>query len=238
VIFETDQLDLSLRDSIKLATAWLGFFVGQHKYLEERRKIAELMDVLARAETERHLLRDRDAVLGEPGGPYRLGELHRRLVRDSPLHWLGPSCGVMHMATGAMLNACWDLAARRAGQPLWLLLAGLSPEEITGLVDFRYLSDALTPDEAIGLLERGAAGRAERVAILRRDGYPAYSTAPGWLGYSDQRLAALCAEAVDEGFTQVKLKVGAALQDDKRRCAIAREVLSDIRSGRLALAIT
>ena len=129
------------------------------------------------------------------------------------------------MATGAVLNACWDLAARRAGQPLWLLLAGLSPEEITGLVDFRYLSDALTPDEALGLLERGAAGRAERIAALRRNGYPAYSTAPGWLGYSDQRLAALCAEAVGQGFTQVKLKVGAALEDDKRRCAIAREVL-------------
>jgi L-fuconate dehydratase len=168
---------------------------------------------------------DLDEVLGEPGGPSRLGELYRRLIRDSPLHWLGPSCGVMHMATGAVLNACWDLAARRAGRPLWLLLAGLTPDEIIGLVDFRYLSDALTPDEALGLLERGAAGRAERVAALRRDGYPAYSTAPGWLGYSDQRLAALCAEAVDEGFTQVKLKVGAALEDDKRRCAIAREVL-------------
>jgi L-fuconate dehydratase len=170
---------------------------------------------------------DLDEVLGEPGGPGRLGDLYRRLVRDSPLHWLGPSCGVMHMATGAVLNACWDLAARRAGRPLWLLLAGLSPEEITGLVDFRYLSDALTPDEAHSLLERGAAGRSERIAALRRDGYPAYSTAPGWLGYSDRRLAALCAEAVGEGFTQVKLKVGAALEDDKRRCAIAREVLGN-----------
>jgi L-fuconate dehydratase len=176
---------------------------------------------------------DLDEVLGEPGGPTRLGELYRRLVRDSPLHWLGPSCGVMHMATAAVLNACWDLAARRAGQPLWLLLAGLSPEEITGLVDFRYLSDALTPDEALGLLERGTAGQAARIAALQRDGYPAYSTAPGWLGYSDQRLAALCAEAVDEGFTEVKLKVGASLEDDKRRCAIAREVLG----GHVGMAI-
>jgi L-fuconate dehydratase len=156
-----------------------------------------------------------------------MGELGRRLARDSPLHWLGPACGVVHMATGAVLNACWDLAARRAGKPLWLLLAEMSPEEITGLVDFRYLSDALTPDEALALLERGAAGRDGRIAALRRDGYPAYSTAPGWLGYSDERLAALCAEAVDEGFSQVKIKVGAALDDDKRRFAIARDVVGD-----------
>jgi L-fuconate dehydratase len=170
---------------------------------------------------------DLDELLGEPGGPVRLGELYRRLVHDSPLHWLGPSCGVMQMATGAVLNACWDLAARRAGQPLWLLLASMSPQEIISQVDFRYLSDALTPDEALDLLEASAAGRAERIGALRRDGYPAYSTAPGWLGYSDARLAALCEEAVAEGFTQVKLKVGGALADDKRRCAIARDVLGE-----------
>jgi L-fuconate dehydratase len=164
---------------------------------------------------------DVDAVLSD------LGALYRRLVTDSPLHWLGPSCGVMHMATGAVLNACWDLAARRAGKPLWLLLAELTPEQIVGLVDFRYLADALTPDEALALLERGAAGRAERIAALRRDGYPAYSTAPGWLGYSDQQLAALCADAVAAGFTQVKLKVGAVLDDDKRRCGIARDVIGE-----------
>ena len=164
---------------------------------------------------------DLDEVLADLGG------LGRRLVSDSPLHWLGPSCGVVHMATGAVLNACWDLAARRAGQPLWLLLARMSPEELAGLVDFRYLSDALTPDEAVELLERGAAGREDRVAALRRDGYPAYSTGPGWLGYSDQQLAALCAEAVADGFGQVKIKVGAALADDKRRCAIAREAVGE-----------
>src|SRR5947207_12514786 len=107
---------------------------------------------------------DLDEVLADLGG------LGRRLVSDSPLHWLGPSCGVIHMATGAVLNACWDLAARRAAKPLWLLLAEMSPEELTALVDFRYLSDALTPDEALALLERGAAGRDERIAVLRRDG--------------------------------------------------------------------
>jgi L-fuconate dehydratase len=170
---------------------------------------------------------DLDEVLGDLGGPPRLGELYRRLVSDSPLHWLGPDCGVMHMATGAVLNACWDLAARRAGKPLWLLLAELSPEEIVGLVDFRYLTDALTPEQATELLERSAPGRAERITELRRRGYPAYSTAPGWLGYSDDRLAALCAEAAAEGFTQVKLKVGAVLDDDKRRFTIARDVLGE-----------
>ncbi len=168
--------------------------------------------------------RDVDEVLADLGG------LARTLVSDSPLHWLGPSCGVMHMATGAVLNACWDLAARLAGQPLWLLLAQLSPQELVDLVDFRYLADALTPDEALALLERGAAGRDARIAALRRDGYPAYSTGPGWLGYSDQQLAELCAEAIADGFGQVKIKVGASLADDKRRCAIAREAVGE-RAG-------
>jgi L-fuconate dehydratase len=165
--------------------------------------------------------RDLDKMLADLGG------LSRELVGDSPLRWLGPERGVMHMAIGAVLNACWDLAARRAGKPLWQLLADLSPAEIVDMVDFRYLTDALTPGEALELLERGAAGKAERTEILRRDGYPAYATSPGWLGYSDDRLAELCAAAVQEGFTQVKLKVGGRLEDDLRRCAIAREVVGE-----------
>jgi L-fuconate dehydratase len=164
---------------------------------------------------------------GDPGGPGGLGDLYRRLVSDSPLHWLGPNCGVMHMAIGAVLNACWDLAARRAAQPLWLLLARMSPEQLVSLVDFRYLSDALTRDEALGLLEKGVPGRAARIADLTLGGYPAYSTAPGWLGYSDEQMAGLCADAVAEGFTLVKLKVGAVLADDRRRCALARETIGD-----------
>jgi L-fuconate dehydratase len=170
---------------------------------------------------------DLDAIIGDPGGPPLLGDLYRRLVTDSPLHWLGPACGVIHMATGAVLNACWDLAARRAGKPLWLLLASLSPEQVADLVDFRYLADALTRDEAIGLLERGRSGLDERISTLRRDGYPAYSTAPGWLGYSDDTLATLCAEAASQGFTQIKLKVGANLSDDRRRLAIARDAVGE-----------
>ncbi len=156
-----------------------------------------------------------------------LGGLARRLTGDSPLRWLGPETGVVHMAIGAVLNACWDLAARRAGKPLWLLLAELSPAEIVSLVDFRYLTDVLTPDDALGLLERALPGRAARIEELISDGYPAYTTTPGWLGYADDRLAQLCAEAVADGFGQVKLKVGADLADDQRRCAIAREVVGD-----------
>jgi L-fuconate dehydratase len=165
--------------------------------------------------------RDLDETLADLGG------LSRRLTGDSPLRWLGPERGVVHMAIGAVLNACWDLAARRAGQPLWQLLAGLSPAELVALVDFRYLSDVLTPDEASALLERAAPGREARLKTLLADGYPAYTTSPGWLGYSDDRLAELCTEAVQDGFSQVKLKVGARLEDDLRRCAIARGAVGD-----------
>ena len=159
-----------------------------------------------------------------------LGGFWKELVHDSQLRWLGPEKGVMHMAISAVVNAIWDLAAKRAGMPLWLLLAQMSPEDIVALVDFRYLTDALTPDEALELLRRGKEGAAGREALLRSEGYPAYTTSPGWLGYSDEKLTRLCKEAIEAGFTQIKLKVGANLRDDIRRIRVAREVCGpDIR---------
>ena len=160
---------------------------------------------------------DLDATLADMGGFWK------SLVHDSQLRWLGPEKGVMHMAVGAVVNALWDLKAKRAGRPLWQLLADLSPTEIVDLVDFRYLSDALTRAEALEILERAEPGRAAREQELLADGYPAYTTTPGWLGYDDAKLARLCKEAVEDGFTQIKLKVGDNLDDDRRRLRIARE---------------
>ncbi len=148
-----------------------------------------------------------------------------RLTGDSQLRWLGPEKGAIHMAAAAILNAVWDLWAKREGKPVWKLLADMTPEQVVGLVDFRYLADALTPEEALALLEERAGGRAEREATLHERGLPAYTTSPGWLGYSDEKLRRLCREALDEGFEFVKLKVGADLEDDVRRCTIAREAL-------------
>ncbi|MFC0626870.1 L-fuconate dehydratase [Kribbella deserti] len=159
-----------------------------------------------------------------------LGGFWKSLVHDSQLRWLGPEKGVMHMAIGAVVNAVWDLAAKRAGVPLWKLLADLTPEQIVDLVDFRYLTDALTRDEALEILRRAEPGRAEREQLLRAKGYPAYTTTPGWLGYDDEKLVRLCHEAVAEGFGLIKLKVGANLDDDIRRMRLARAAVGpDIR---------
>jgi L-fuconate dehydratase len=174
----------------------------------------------------------RPYIIGRPLGSLLddLGGFWKELVHDSQLRWLGPEKGVMHMAISAVVNALWDLKAKRAERPLWLLLAQMSPEELVALVDFRYLTDVLTPQEALAMLRDAESGRAERIAHLREHGYPAYTTSPGWLGYSDDKLRRLCQEAIGEGFTQIKLKVGADLADDLRRIRIAREVCGpDIR---------
>ena len=158
-----------------------------------------------------------------------MGGMWRRLVGDSQLRWLGPEKGVIHLATAAVVNAVWDLYAKARGKPLWKLLADLEPEEVVALVDFRYLTDALTPAEALALLRAKAATRREREAQLAAAGYPAYATSPGWLGYDDQELHRRCREAVQAGFGHVKLKVGADLEDDLRRLRIAREAIGPDR---------
>jgi L-fuconate dehydratase len=154
-----------------------------------------------------------------------LGDLGRELTGEPQLRWLGPEKGVVHMAVGAVINALWDLRAKREGKPLWELLSALSPEQIVDLVDFRYLSDALTPEEALAILRLAEPGRAERARRLRADGYPAYTTTPGWLGYDDEKLRRLSVEAVEEGFTFIKLKVGRDVEEDIRRMRIAREAV-------------
>jgi L-fuconate dehydratase len=159
-----------------------------------------------------------------------LGDLSRTLVGDSQFRWLGPEKGVAHMAVGAVVNAAWDLAARRAGLPVWQFAARMTPEELVSLVDFRYLSDALTEAEALDILRAAEPGRAERTAQLEAHGYRAYSTSPGWLGYSDAKLVRLAEQAVADGFQMIKLKVGGNLEDDVRRMKLARETVGpDVR---------
>jgi L-fuconate dehydratase len=156
-----------------------------------------------------------------------LGGVYRELKSDSQLRWLGPEKGVEHLALAAVMNAVWDLAARVADLPLWRLLVGMTPEQLVDIADLTYLSDELTESQAVAMLEQMVAGREERVADLERSGYPCYTTSAGWLGYSDDKLRRLCQDAVESGYRHVKLKVGADLDDDIRRCAIAREVIGD-----------
>ena len=151
------------------------------------------------------------------------GVFWRHLTGDSQLRWIGPEKGAIHLATAAVVNALWDLYAKVAGKPLWKLLADFSPEQVVACVDFRYLTDALTPNEALTILQRHAPTRAAREAELKRDGYPAYTTSAGWLGYSDEKLRRLCREAIAGGWNHLKIKVGRDLPDDIRRATIIRE---------------
>lgn len=153
------------------------------------------------------------------------------LVHDSQLRWLGPEKGVEHMAIGALLSALWDIKAKRTGKPLWRLLAEMEPEELVGTLDFRYLTDALRPEEAIDILKDGQHGKNERIASLLKNGYPGYSTAAGWLGYSDETMVEIAKEETRvKGFKQIKLKVGHNIDDDLRRLALARQSIGpDVR---------
>lgn len=155
------------------------------------------------------------------------GAFWRHMTSDSQLRWIGPDKGAIHLATGAVVNAAWDLWARAEGKPLWRLVADMSPEQLVRSIDFRYITDCITPEEALELLTRRAEGKAERIAALIARGYPCYTTSAGWLGYSDEKLVALAREAVDAGFRHIKLKVGRDLDEDIRRLRIARETVGD-----------
>ena len=154
-----------------------------------------------------------------------LGGSWRRLVTDTQLRWLGPEKGVIHLATAAVVNAVWDLYAKLERKPLWKLLSDLTPEQLVACIDFSYIEDVLTPDEALELLHRNGAGKSEREATLLRDGFPAYTTSAGWLGYPEQTLPERARAALAEGFTHLKVKVGGDLESDLRRARIVRETI-------------
>ena len=153
----------------------------------------------------------------------------RMITGDSQLRWVGPEKGVIHLATAAIVNAVWDLYAKSEGKPLWKLLVDLSPEQLVGCIDFRYITDALTPDEALAILRQQHPTRATREADMLRNGFPAYTTSAGWLGYSDDMMRQLCRDAMGHGWTHFKLKVGADIDDDIRRAAIIREEIGPDR---------
>lgn len=156
-----------------------------------------------------------------------MGRFWRHITGDSQLRWIGPDKGAIHLATGAVVNAVWDLLAKQAGKPVWRLVGEMSPEEIVKLIDFRYITDVITPDEALDLLRKAEVGKTERIATLEAEGYPCYTTSAGWLGYSDDKLRRLCREAREAGFSHTKFKVGQNIDDDIRRLTIAREELGE-----------
>jgi len=154
---------------------------------------------------------------------------YRDLTVDKQLRWLGPEKGILHMATGAILNAVWDLWAKREKKPMWKHLVDLSPEQLVSTIDFSYITDVLKPEEAIAMLHACRAGRDTRETEMRRDGYPAYTTSTGWLGYPDEKVRRLCREAIAQGWTAFKMKVGQNLEDNIRRAAIMREEIGPER---------
>jgi L-fuconate dehydratase len=159
-----------------------------------------------------------------------MGRFWRHVTGDSQLRWIGPDKGAIHLATAAVVNAVWDLWARIEAKPVWRLVADMSPAELVRCIDFRYLTDCITPDWALDFLTKQADGKAERREALNREGYPCYTTSAGWLGYGDDKLRRLCREAVDAGFRHIKMKVGRDLADDIRRLTIAREAVGpDVR---------
>ncbi len=157
------------------------------------------------------------------------GGFWHSLTQESQLRWLGPEKGVTHLATGAVVNALWDLWARIEQKPLWKLVVDLTPEELVRCIDFSYITDALTPAEALAILRGNVGGRTAREAEMTRDGFPAYTTSAGWLGYPDDKIRRLCREGMAEGWTHFKIKVGASVEDDVRRLRVVREEIGPDR---------
>lgn len=157
------------------------------------------------------------------------GRFWRHVTGDSQLRWIGPDKGAMHLATGAVVNAVWDLLAKQASKPVWRYVADMSPEQLVSIVDFRYLTDAITPDEALAIFRAAQAGKAARIATLEAEGYQCYTTSAGWLGYSNEKLTRLATEAVAQGFNHIKMKVGRDLADDIRRLEIIRSIMGPDR---------
>jgi L-fuconate dehydratase len=158
-----------------------------------------------------------------------MGAFWRTVAGDSQFRWIGPEKGAVHLATAAIVNAVWDLCAKAAGKPLWKLLVDLPADALVNAIDFRYLTDALTPEEALDMLRRRTAARADREAEIRRHGFPAYTTSAGWLGYPDDKVRQLCREAVAAGWTYFKMKVGVDAAADERRAALIREEIGPDR---------
>ncbi|MDB5059403.1 MAG: Mandelate racemase/muconate lactonizing protein, partial [Chloroflexi bacterium] len=158
-----------------------------------------------------------------------MGEMWRHVTGDSQLRWIGPEKGAIHLATAAIVNAIWDLYAKAEKKPLWKLLADMSPEQIVSCIDFQYITDAITPAEALTMLKNLAPTRSSREDYLRKNGYPAYTTSAGWLGYSDEKMRALLRESVAKGWTHFKLKVGIDLEDDLRRARLMRQEIGPDR---------
>ncbi len=154
---------------------------------------------------------------------------YRHITGDSQLRWIGPDKGAIHLATAAVVNAVWDLYAKLEQKPLWQLLSEMTSEQIVNCIDFRYITDVLTQEEALAILQKQESSRSERIDILRKQGFPSYTTSAGWLGYSDHKLRSLCRSCLDEGWECFKIKVGRNLEDDIRRCRIIREEIGPDR---------
>ncbi len=158
-----------------------------------------------------------------------MGAFWRHMTGDSQLRWVGPEKGVIHLATAAVVNAVWDLYAKSERKPLWKLLSDMSPEELVRCIPFRYITDAISPEEALEILRKNELTKPEREQEMLARGFPAYTTSAGWLGYSDEKIRSLCREAVAQGWGHVKIKVGRNVEDDARRASIIREEIGPDR---------